>query len=173
MNVHSQNPNNNKIAIIYSLVDKAIKLSDESFHNENLSLIKQLLFDNDYPVDLVNTRIEKRLKFFNNNSKKSKVNTKPRIVLPFVEELNPIMNNFFDKFHTDIIYSTANKFRRFINLGKDKCKTGENTNVVYRIDCNDCDTNYVGQTGRRLDIRIRVHKKDAKNIIIIMLYFHI
>ena len=57
------------------------------------------------------------------------------------------MKNFFNKFHTDIIYSTANKFRRFIKLGKDKCKTGENTNVVYRIDCNDCETSYVGQTG--------------------------
>ena len=49
LNFHSQHSNNNKITIIYSLVDKAIKLSDESFHNENLSLIKQLLFDNDYP----------------------------------------------------------------------------------------------------------------------------
>ena len=67
LNFHSQHPNNNKIAIIYSLVDKAIKLSDESFYNENLSLIKQLLFDNDYLVDLVNTHIEKRLKFLNNN----------------------------------------------------------------------------------------------------------
>ena len=58
LNVHSQHPNNNKIAIIYSLVDKAIKLSDEIFHNENLSLIKKLLFDNDYPLDLINTHIE-------------------------------------------------------------------------------------------------------------------
>ena len=159
LNFHSQHPNNNKIAIIYSLVDKAIKLSDVCFHSENLSLIKQLLFNNDYPVDIVNTYIEKRLKFLNNNLKKLKVNNRPRIVLPFVEELKPVMKNFFNKFHTDIIYSTVNKFRRFIKLGKDKCKTGENTNVVYRVDCNDCDATYVGQTGRRLDIRIREHKK--------------
>ena len=62
LNFHSQHPNNNKIAIIYLLVDKAIKLSDKSFHNENLILIKKLLFGNDYPVGLVNTHIEKRLK---------------------------------------------------------------------------------------------------------------
>ena len=47
------------------------KLSDKSLNYEKLSLIKQLLFDNDYPVDLVNTHIEKRFKFLNNNSKKS------------------------------------------------------------------------------------------------------
>ena len=131
------------------------------------------VFDNDYPVDLVNTYIEKRLKFLNINSKRSKVNNKPRIVLPFVEELKPIMKNFFSKFHTDIIYSTVDKFRHFVKLAKDKYKTDENINVVYRIDCNDCEATYFGQTGCRLDIRIREHKKDAKNMIIIMLYIHI
>ena len=139
MNFHSQHPKNNKFTIIYSLVDKAIKLSDESFHYEYLGLIKQLLSDNNYPVDLVNSHIEKRIKFLNNNTKKSKVRNKPRIVLPFVGELRPIMKNFFNKFYTDIIYSTSNKFSCFIKLGKDTCKTSENTNVVYRIDCNDCE----------------------------------
>ena len=66
------------------------------------------------------------------------------------------MKNFFNKFHTYIIYSAANKFRRFI---KDKRKKGKNTNVVYHIDCNDCEATYVGQIGRRLDIRIREHEK--------------
>ena len=62
LNFYSQHPkNSNKIVIIYSLVDKANKLLDESFHYDNLSLIKQLLFDNDYPVDLVSTHIKKRL----------------------------------------------------------------------------------------------------------------
>ena len=41
------------------------------------------------------------------------------------------MKNFFNNFHTNLIYSTANKFRRFIKLGKDKCKTGENTNALH------------------------------------------
>ena len=43
------------------------------------SLIKQLLFDNYYPLDLLNIHIEKRLKFLNNNPKKSKVNNKPHM----------------------------------------------------------------------------------------------
>ena len=35
-----------------------MKLSDESFHYENLSLIKQLLLNNDYSEDLVNLHIK-------------------------------------------------------------------------------------------------------------------
>ena len=72
------------------------------------------------------------------------------------------MKNFFNKFCTDIVYSTANKFRRFIILGKDTCKTGDNKNVVYRIDCNDCEATYVKQTSRRVDIRIKEHREKCE-----------
>jgi len=32
--------------------------------------------------------------------------------------------------------------------------------VVYKIDCNDCETSYVGQTKRSLKTRINEHFKD-------------
>ena len=48
LNYNSQHPHKNKIAIIYSLVDRAIKLSHTSFHNVKLNLIKQFLIINDY-----------------------------------------------------------------------------------------------------------------------------
>ena len=31
-------------------------------------------------------------------------------------------------------------------------------NVVYKINCNNCDVSYVGQTGRQLNTRIKEHK---------------
>ena len=39
-NFNSQHPHQNKIAIMYSLVDRTIKLSHTSFHNGKLNLIK-------------------------------------------------------------------------------------------------------------------------------------
>jgi len=31
---------------------------------------------------------------------------------------------------------------------------------MYKIDCKDCEVSYVGQTKRRLTIRIREHRND-------------
>ncbi|EZA47392.1 hypothetical protein X777_16331 [Ooceraea biroi] len=36
------------------------------------------------------------------------------------------------------------------------------TNVIYRLNCNDCDKSYIGQTKRHLRIRVNEHKNDVK-----------
>ena len=47
LNYNSHHPLSNKIAIIYCLVDRAIKLSHNNFHKINISSIKLLLKNND------------------------------------------------------------------------------------------------------------------------------
>jgi len=32
--------------------------------------------------------------------------------------------------------------------------------VIYRLDCNDCDAVYVGETGRQVKDRMREHQSD-------------
>ena len=43
---------------------------------------------------------------------------------------------------------------------KDRVKTIDKCNVVYKIDCNNCTKEYIGETGRNLRTRIDEHKKD-------------
>ena len=40
----------------------------------------------------------------------------------------------------------------------DKCNK---INVVYQIDCQNCDSKYVGETGRTLGDRIKEHKNNV------------
>ena len=60
----------NKIAIIYCLVDRAIKLSHNNFHETYISSIKLLLKNNYYPLKIIEYHINKRLRKikFNNNT---------------------------------------------------------------------------------------------------------
>ena len=55
-----------------------------------------------------------------------------------------------------------NNFNRFIKTEKDKIKKGELSNVVYQINCKDCDYLYVGQTKRKLKTRLKEHINDFK-----------
>ena len=36
--------------------------------------------------------------------------------------------------------------------------------VLYQVQCLDCDMMYIGETGRKLDIRLKEHKNGGKNI---------
>ncbi|EFN60538.1 hypothetical protein EAG_15774, partial [Camponotus floridanus] len=53
----------------------------------------------------------------------------------------------------------TNKLNKFICLHKDRLPLEYWTNVVYRINCINCDASYVGQTRRKLSTRIKEHKK--------------
>ena len=61
-----------------------------------------------------------------------------------------------------ISYSSLNKLNRFIRTHKDSLCEASNRNVVYKINCKDCDASYVGQTGRQLRTRIAEHRNNIK-----------
>ena len=43
-----------------------------------------------------------------------------------------------------------------------KNSPSSDTGVVYKINCKDCDSFYIGQTGKFLKIRIKQHKYSIK-----------
>ena len=61
LNFTSNNPFQNKIAIIKNLVDRAVCLSHELFHSENLDFVEKKLFFNYYPQDLIKKHIKIRI----------------------------------------------------------------------------------------------------------------
>ena len=166
LNYFSHHTQCNKIAIIYSLVDRAIKLSHCSFHKKNLTFIKDLLLQNNYPLNLIEFSNKKRLKKLSNiqNSPHNNNNNKKMFIsLRYVKEMEKFINHLFKQHNTNVIYSINNKLNNIIKLGKDKTKISDNVNVVYKINCKNCDASYVGQSGRRLDVRIKEHTQKYIN----------
>ena len=62
-----------------------------------------------------------------------------------------------------------NYMNNFIKTGKDKIKKEEHSNVVYKINCHDCNYSYVGQTKRKLRTHLKEHINDLKNLLILCL----
>ena len=39
----------------------------------------------------------------------------------------------------------------------------KSTGLIYRIPCLDCDSSYIGETGRTLDTRLSEHRRNCRN----------
>jgi len=51
----------------------------------------------------------------------------------------------------DVRYTIPKKLDSIIKKGKDRLDTTLNTDIVYKINCLDCDQVYIGQTKRHLE----------------------
>ena len=55
--------------------------------------------------------------------------------------------------------------RRLLVHPKDKREPRNTTDVVYSIPCQNCDKVYVGETGRKLGLRVNEHKSEAEEAV--------
>ncbi|MGL5625122.1 hypothetical protein, partial [Cetobacterium sp.] len=118
--------------------------------NEEKFLFK-MFTRNGYPRNFIRRCL---LKTKNN----TKVPTTKRATLPYVKNISEMTARYFRLHGVLIAHKPTSTLRRLISKPKEKVKTMEQTNVIYKINCCDCDKNYVGQTGRRLSTRIHEHK---------------
>lgn len=64
--------------------------------------------------------------------------------------------------NSDLRIEMHNRLDRFIKAQKDKNDVPSNSNVIYKINCKDCDASYVGQTKRKLHTRLNKHLNNIK-----------
>ena len=106
LNFISSHPFQNKVAIIKNLIDRAVFLSHESFHSENLEVVRKILFFNYYPQDLIEKHIKIRIQQI--KSRKSRnVDTDTQseifdknntIVLPYFGQISKTIQFMLKKF---------------------------------------------------------------------------
>ncbi|KAG5310829.1 GVQW3 protein, partial [Acromyrmex insinuator] len=118
-----------KIGTIYSLVDGTILLSNSTFYNKNIKFIIDNLKDNSYPLGMIFYYINKRIKSLACKKSDGKI----------TKSINKSKN---------MIGCRCLKLNKFIKVHKDKNQHDKNNNVIYKMNCNNCDASYVGQTKR-------------------------
>ncbi|KYM98184.1 hypothetical protein ALC62_11175, partial [Cyphomyrmex costatus] len=57
-------------------------------------------------------------------------------------------------------YRILNTLSSFIKVHKDKLNKFQSQNVVYQINCQDCNASYVEQTKRQLKTHINEHRNN-------------
>ena len=85
--------------------------------------------------------------------------------MPHVEGFYNSMSGMLKKHGIVPIPKITNCNSNLVIKAKDRTPEGEQTNVMYKIDCEQCDASYVGQIKKEASVRIGEHKAGIDRII--------
>jgi len=177
LSFYSNHPRCHKIGTIYNLVDRAILLSHPKHHQKNIEMCIGYLLNNGYPLKLIFEQINRRIKTLFMNKVSSDINNeiiqiknndvdpetkKHFFVIPYLKSISEITASLFDKSVFTVGFRCLNKLDRIIRVQKDRTEHTHKNNIVYKINCNNCEASYVGQTKRQMKTRVKEHYNNIK-----------
>src|SRR5436190_586078 len=96
------------------------------------------------------------------DDKGKRIDVSSHIILPYVKNLTDNISRTLNKKGLKVIYKIPKKLNTLIKRGKDVLPIMNKTNVVYKLDCKDCNASYIGQTKRHLSTRIKEYQNNIK-----------
>nr|CAH7767041.1 unnamed protein product [Callosobruchus chinensis] len=187
LNFNSYHKMGIKINLVKQMKARVTKISDATFLTSNLHTLANLFINNSYPRQLVH-----RILFSTEmtipppppppiNEQASPANSYVRVshssgahdppfpdshvrfaVLPYVKDISPKISRLFKELNCKIAFKSVLTINKIFSKVKDKVPLSGLTNIVYSINCNNCNLEYIGQTSRSLKGRIVSHKSDAR-----------
>lgn len=82
--------------------------------------------------------------------------------VPYVQYVSESFRSALQE-NVRLAFVRQNSLGRYVRALKDPLSRQTNTDVIYRIDCTNCNASYVGQTGRQLRTRIKEHQQGNQN----------
>uniref|UniRef100_A0A8D9BPX0 Reverse transcriptase domain-containing protein n=1 Tax=Cacopsylla melanoneura TaxID=428564 RepID=A0A8D9BPX0_9HEMI len=168
LNFYSNQPYSYKLNCAKNLIKRTLSLSHIKFHPQLVFEIKKTLEENRYPTKL----IEKLLSdyFQNSNNQNVPAANNPDHVqsvyysFPYLGETSFKIQKVFQEV-VPIKFghrSTSSNRSGFFSNMKDKTKKEIKSGIVYKIDCENCSSSYIGESGQYLKKRMYQHNYDIK-----------
>ena len=89
---------------------------------------------------------------------KPKEEPKTTVVLPYTRHLLEGIRHILSRLNIRTCFKPLRTLRNVLVHPKDRVQMLRQKGVVYRIQCQDCGSSYIGQTGRTLEHRVKEHK---------------
>lgn len=166
-----------------TLIDKNLKVIEDLFLKNGYpkKLIKKILYNSSSVPNLNNLTHNYNSNLINNNQNLQNIsntstitnrntdiplnneqNVIPYLILPFEESLTNLLVKLIPKNKFKIAFKNVVPIKTLFTNVKDKIDNLNRHNVVYKINCLDCDKTYIGQTSTKLKQRISLHKSNIR-----------
>ena len=86
-----------------------------------------------------------------------------KINLPYIQGASEQLKRTFNKYNIKTTFYTPTTLRSLLSKPKDPIPKEDRNNVIYQLDCKDCEAVYVGETKRTLNIRTNEHISAVKS----------
>lgn len=163
MGYGSYHPEAHKLGVIDTLLRRAFILSDEDHVQEELIFVEEVLQENGYPINLIRKRKEiVKQKIATLGTEKIQRNPERRIILPYAGDVTMKMARYL-RTHLDVEIGYFPGIKLSTILCNSKNKPKKIRCGVYSIQCKDCPSIYIGESGRDFMERISEHERDIRN----------
>jgi hypothetical protein len=167
LNFNSHHPTIHKLGVVRTLLDRAeVIVSEEKDRETEVNTITEALSICNYPKWTFQE--VKRMKASSQKGKRKKSSdanrTKSRgmVVIPYIKGLSERMARTLRDHNISTAFKPYKTLRNILVHPKDKIKPKEICGCVYKIGCRNCDSVYIGETGRKLGTRVAEHQKDVE-----------
>nr|CAH8838685.1 unnamed protein product [Trichobilharzia regenti] len=167
LDFNSSHPLTVKAGLVKCLTNRAVALSSTKKDlNDELKQIEEALVLNNYPIKFIRKIIKGQKQNKNNcetsNNNINKKEYKSSTVIPYKEGTSETLRRILNKIGIRVAFKPTNSLRDKLCRLKDPVDPIRQNNIIYKIPCNDCEVNYIGQTSRSGVVRLSEHKNLAK-----------
>ncbi len=157
LQANSNHPFAAKVASIKPLFDRVnTHCSTEEAKRAELKTLYRICRINGYSSNHIKAaRRQPRVKNQNDDSTKWRA-------LPYIAKVSEATARILAPFGIKVAHRPSQTIGNKLIRPKNALQETEKSNGVYRIDCDECDCYYVGETKKRLATRLKQHKGAAK-----------
>ena len=124
--------------------------------------IRKALKMNGYPEWAFKQVEQQRSKPKTKDTNQAQQKSKGTVSIPYVPRTSEACARVMKKYGVNTVLKPTNTLRQALVKPKDKRPLEDSIGVIYNIPCHQCPKAYIGETGRKLGVRIKEHKDDAE-----------
>ena len=85
------------------------------------------------------------------------------ITIPYISGVSERIRRVCANYRIRVFFRSNRTLRSLLTKVRPCAHPVKSTGLIYRIPCLDCDSSYIGETGRTLDTRLSEHRRNCRN----------
>ena len=170
LDFYSYHHQSHKRSVAKSLFHRIYKLCSPEYIDDELKIAEQILKKNNFPFKIINQEKWKISRKFSiveptgtQNNPTSDEPTIKYVSTPYIQGTSERIQHLLKPFNITLSHKPTMTIKSQIIQLKDQIPTMLQTCIVYKLPCDTCTKNYIGETGRNLHVRMTEHQRDIRN----------